>query len=235
MDTTSGASLARELCTSVPRITRAVERLGIDARQANGRLALTPAQANRVGVELGVVPQLDGLTRAETAVLAAFRNAPLGLISVRAASRRSGLSPTATGRALGSLLAKGLVSRNDEIIARGRARRVQVWRANVAHRDWPKLDPALDRVRPPARPVERCQRVPNRLQHLFWNTAESQLDVERAGAYIARRLLRTMDLQGLAWGAKTLSADDWRQGARARGLDKQTRRLAENLAQEASR
>lgn len=77
-------------------------------------------------------------------------------------------------------------------------------------------------------------RVPLRLRHLFWNTAESQLDVRRAGPYIARRLLRTMDLQGLAWGAQALGPDDWEQAALARGLEPKARRLARNLA-EASR
>ena len=76
-------------------------------------------------------------------------------------------------------------------------------------------------------------RVPARLRHLFWNTADSQLDVRHAGPYIARRLLREMDLQGLAWGAASLSQQDWRRAAEARGLDPQTRRLALNLAQAA--
>jgi hypothetical protein len=76
--------------------------------------------------------------------------------------------------------------------------------------------------------------VPGRLRHLFWNTAESQLDVSRAGAYIARRLLQTMDLQGLAWGAQALGPADWERAARARGLDPKVKTLARNLA-EASR
>ena len=76
-------------------------------------------------------------------------------------------------------------------------------------------------------------RVPARLRHLFWNTAESQLDVRRASPYVARRLLREMDLQGLAWGIQTLSSADWERAAGARGLDPKTRRLALNLAEAA--
>jgi hypothetical protein len=72
--------------------------------------------------------------------------------------------------------------------------------------------------------------VPGRLRHLFWNTADSQLDVSSSGPYIARRLLQTMDLQGLAWGAKTLAPRDWEQAAKARGLDPKVRQLAQNLA-----
>jgi hypothetical protein len=75
--------------------------------------------------------------------------------------------------------------------------------------------------------------VPGHLLHLFWNTAPEQLDVESSGSYIARRLLRTMDIQGLAWGAVTLRAEDWRAGAAARGLDPDVRHMAHNLAADA--
>lgn len=231
MDTISGAALARELGTSVPRVTRAIEQLGIDARQANGRFALTSLQANRVRRVLGVFPRADGLTRSETAVLAALRNAPFGLISTRAVSRRSGLSPTAAGRALQSLRLKELVGQVTETLAAGRAQKMTIWRANLSHPSWPDLDPVLERARKPERPEQAGERVPRRLRHLFWNTAESQLDVSRAGAYIARRLLQTTDLQGLAWGAQTLKPEDWERGALARGLDSKVTRLARNLAQ----
>jgi hypothetical protein len=231
MDIISGASLARELGTSVPRVTRAVERLGIDARQANGRLAFTQREAERVRRSLGVTPPVEGLTRPETLALAALRSAPFGLVSARAVSRRSGLSPTAAARALKSLLAKELVVRTREVIAAGRARQLDVWHMNLGHERWPEVDPVLHRVEPPDRPTSPDTRVPRHLRHLFWNTAGSQLDVRRAGSYIARRLLQTMDLQGLAWGAKALNPEDWRQGAKARGLDLKVRRLAQNLAE----
>jgi hypothetical protein len=231
MDAISGAGLARELSTSVPRIVRAVERLGIEARQTNGRFAFTRRQAGRIRRELGVTSRAGGLTQSETMVLAALRSAPFGLVSARAVARRSGLSPTAAGRALRSLLEKDLVEQADEVIATGRARKIKVWHANILNPRWPELDPILHRIEPPARPKRAAQRVPRRLRHLFWNTAESQLDVNHAGPYIARRLLRTMDLQGLAWGAKTLKPADWEQGARARGLDPKVKQLAHNLAE----
>jgi hypothetical protein len=68
------------------------------------------------------------------------------------------------------------------------------------------------------------------LRHLFWNTAPTQLDVFRGGPYIARRLLRAMDLEGLAWGACNLRSTDWLQAQKARGLEPQVRALARNLA-----
>jgi MarR family len=234
MDTVSAADLAKELGTSVPRITRAARQLGIDAQLPNGRFAFSPSQARRLRAALGKTPALLDLSRSEAIVLAALRDAPFGLVSVRAVARRSGLSPTAAGRALESLLAKRLVSRSKEMMAAGRAREVQIWRANLAHPRWPALDPLLSQLEQPVKARRKeAGRVPRRLRHLFWNTAESQLDVARAGAYVARRLLRTMDLQGLAWGAKTLSSRDWERAARARGLDPKVRRLALNLAEAA--
>jgi hypothetical protein len=232
MDSISATGLARRLGTSTPRVMRAVKRLGIDARQPNGRLALSQRQADQIRRALGVTPRTDGLIRSETAALAALRNAPFGLVSARAVARRSGLSPTAAARALKSLLSKGLVIQTSETIAAGRARKTSIWRANLAHPTWPALGPILHRVEPPDQPTPKSERVPKRLRHLFWNTAESQLDLDRAGPYIARRLLRTMDLQGLAWGARTLRPNDWRQAAKARGLDPKVRRLARNLAEE---
>jgi hypothetical protein len=168
--------------------------------------------------------------------LAALRGAPLGLVSSRAVARRSTLSPTAAGNALAKLLDAQLVTRTDEVVAAGRAREMAVWRANVLHPRWHALSPSLDRVVLPARSGDRRPgeagdtQVPRYLRHLFWNTAPEQLDLETSGPYIARRLLRTLDLQGLAWGAEALDAEDWRAGARARGLDSSVRRLARNLA-----
>ena len=236
MDTISAADLARELGTSVPRVARAAQRLGLDARKPNGRFAFGPRAADRVRDALGSTPRAQGLSRSELVVLAALRSAPFGLGSARAVARRSGLSPTTAARALKSLAGKQLVEHSAEMVAAGRAREAQIWRAAFAHPRWPSLDPVLARVERPA-PPERggrgSGRVPARLRHLFWNSAETQLDVGAAGPYIARRLLRTMDLQGLAWGAQTLEPDDWEQAVRARGLDPKTRRLALNLAEAA--
>ncbi len=122
------------------------------------------------------------------------------------------------------------------MVAAGRAREMRIWQANRLHPRWPALEPVLQRVERPVTP-ERAEpaggKVPRRLRHLFWNTAESQLDVDRSGPYIARRLLRTMDLQGLAWGVQTLAPEDWERAALARGLDPKVKRLACNLAEAA--
>lgn len=205
-------------------------------RRAGGRLALTPAQLGRLRAELGVTPRLPGLSPTEVKVLAALRRAPLGLVSVRAAAGRAGVSPTAASQALRKLEGRRLVYREQRTIAAGRARSAQLWHASLLHPDWSELAAGLSQVRLPRRAARRRredQRVPVRLRHLFWNAKPSQLDVRRAGPFIARRLLRAQDPEGLAWGASHLRPADWREAARARGLDPRVRAQAENLAKSA--
>jgi hypothetical protein len=231
----SAAAVARHLGTSVPRVVRAVERLGIDARMANGRMLLGAEQVARLREELGVSARVPGLSPIQVFVLAALRDAPLGLASIRAVARRAGVSPTASTGALEALSSEELVKRETTMLAAGSARPAELWHLNRRATRWRQIAPLLAPVRPPVRhAVPREQRVPPALRHLFWNTAPTQLDVPRAGPYIARRLLRTMDLEGLAWGAHNLSSSDWCRAQKARGLDAPVRALARNLAATAS-
>jgi DNA-binding Lrp family transcriptional regulator len=184
----------------------------------------------RLRGELGVTPNVPGLDATEVKALAALSRAPLGLCSARVVASQAVVSPTAASRALRTLEKKGLVRREETVIAAGRARAVQLLHANRRTKRWLEIAPALARVRPPRRPHARERRVPPRLRHLFWNTAPSQLNVRYGGPYIARRLLTTMDFDGLAWGARNLRSTDWEQAAQARGLDDSIRALARNLA-----
>jgi hypothetical protein len=235
MDTFSAAEAARRLSTSVPRVQRAIGRLGMAvARRPGGRVRLTERQLEELCVELGVVPRVDGLSRVETRVLAALARAPRGLISVRAVARRAGVSPTAAGAAVRSLTGRGLVRKEREWVASGRAREFELIRADVTAPDWPELAPQLAAVGLPAGPAEpRPTRVPARLAHLFWNADPSRLDVRTQGGYLAERLLSTRDLDGLAWGLRALTSADWEQAARNRGLSARERALAHNLARSA--
>jgi DNA-binding MarR family transcriptional regulator len=232
MDTYSAARVARLLGTSTPRVVRAVERLGLDARAPNGRLALTRPMVERLRDELGVTARVPGLSTPEVQVLAALRRAPLGLSSARVVARQAGISPSTASKALRALEREGLVRREATVIAAGRARPVQLLHANRRSKRWSELAPALASVRPASHRRAPDRSVPPRLRHLFWNTTPSQLNVDSAGPYIARRLLNTMDFDGLAWGADNLRPSDWEQAARGRGLDASVRALAHNLAHE---
>jgi hypothetical protein len=238
MDTTmSAAALARELGTSVPRVVRAIERVGLDTRQDNGRMKLEPTDVARLREELGVSPaRVPGLTPTEVKVLAALARAPLGLSSARTVAERAGVSPTTASRAIESLREQGLVTVEQRILPAGRARTVELIRVDYGSPGWQRLAGAIARVRPQTRRRKASDpRVPPRLRHLFWNTASSQLDTGRAGGYIARRLLTVGDPEGLAWGAANLSATDWRHAARTRGVSPQRRALANNYAAARSR
>jgi MarR family len=235
MDTISASEAARRLGTSLPRVQRAIDRLGLDVeRRRGGRVLLSESQLEHLRWELGVVPSVDGLTRVETQVLAALARAPRGLATVRAVARRAGVSPTAATGALRRLAERRLVHRDREWVAAGRARELELVRANVTAPEWPLLAPRLADVHlPAAGESRRPRRLPPRLRHLFWNANLSRLDLDTHGGYVAERLLSSHDLDGLAWGARALSASDWSQAARNRGLSPEERSLAHNLARNA--
>lgn len=235
MDMLSAAEAARRLGTSLPRVRRAIDRLGLEVvRGGGGRVRLGEALLERLRAELGVVPSVDGLSRVETQVLAALARTPRGLASVRAVARRAGVSPTAAGEAVRSLEGRGLVRRGRAWVAAGRARELELLRANVASPEWPALAAQLAAVRLPAgREQPRPKRLPARLRHLFWNADPGRLDLGAHGGYVAERLLSTEDLDGLAWGLRALTAADWERAARNRGLSAQQRALARNLARAA--
>lgn len=232
MDTYSAAEAARALNTSIPRVVRAAKRLGA-VQRANGRMALPPRVMECLREELGYVPTIRGLDNTETKVLAALARAPFGLASARVVAGQAGVSPTSASRALRTLESKRLARRQRKVIPAGRARQVEMLQANRRASRWLELAPTLAQVVPPKRRLPRQRSVPARLRHLFWNTAPSQLRTDDGGSYIARRLLNTMDFDGLAWGARNLQPADWRQAARARGLDERQRALAHNLADNA--
>lgn len=228
----SAREAARRLGTTTPRIMRAVDRLGLHVeRDAGGRMRFLPRDMDRLEAELGVSPVVADLSATERKVLATLARAPLGLPSIRAVASRAGVSPTAAGRALERLSTRGLVKRERRPVAMGGVRQVGLFRVNVGAPEWRRLAPALGAAKPPRRTVPpKEQRVPPRLRHLFWNTAGEQLDVDSHGGYIARRLLRAGDLEGLAWGAANLSRSAWEHASRARGLEGDRRALARNLA-----
>jgi len=235
MDTISGSEAARRLGTNLPRLQRAIGRLGLRVeRRSGGRVRLTERQLDALSAELGVVAPVHGLTRVETQVLAALARAPRGLASARAVARRAGVSPTSAATAVRSLAARGLVCVGREWVAAGRARELELIQADVTAPAWPALAPRLAAVRLPAvRPASRPGRVPARLAHLFWNADPERLDLSEHGGYVAERLLSTGDLDGLAWGLQALEAADWKQARRSRGLSAAQRALAANLARSA--
>lgn len=230
----SAAEAGRRLGTTIPRVKRALVRLGLPVEAGRGgRLTIGPEAFARLRDELGTAQRLDDLSRVEIAVLAALDRAPFGLVSARAVAARAGVAPTSASNALERLVAEGWVERKTAVVAAGRARRVELLAPRRLSTRWRRIAPVLGQTRLARRGGTRHapnRVVPPRLWHLFWNVAPAQLDTARSGGTIARRLLQIGDPEGLAWGAVNLSAADWEHAGRARGLDPRVRRLARNLA-----
>lgn len=192
---------------------------------------LREADWEALQAHLGVTPEVADLSRTQVRVLASLVRAPLGLVSARAVASRAGVSPTAAGSALRGLVGRGLVREERRPVAAGKAQEVRIFRANPKAPGWVRLAIALGEVLlPSASASPRGRSVPPRLRHLFWNVAPEQLAIDEHGGFIARRLLQSGDLEGLAWGAARLSSEDWEHAARARGLDPGRVALARNVA-----
>lgn len=67
-------------------------------------------------------------------MLAALSRAPVGLTSVRAVARRSGVSPTAAAGALERLVVRGLVLEERRLVAAGSARVARILRGDAGLR-----------------------------------------------------------------------------------------------------
>jgi DNA-binding Lrp family transcriptional regulator len=231
MDTYPASAVARMLGTSAPRVLRAIRRSRMAvSKSPSGAYEITATQLDTLRTELGD-PIPVGLTRVQARVLAALARSPRGLASIRSVARRAGVSPTAAGRTLDALTQAGLARAEKQTLALGRATPVVVYSAVVDHPRWHELAPALTKVSlPPLLEQVTAQTVPYYLRHLFWNTAKSQLNVTTSAPFIAKRLLSTGDLDGLAWGATHLPPEAWQRAARSRGISPRDRALARNLA-----
>lgn len=225
--------VARALSTTIPRIHRAAKAGLVRSRRlGNGRLALPASAPRTLRRRWGWVPSIRGVGREEAFVLAALSRRPLGLRSVRAVARASGLSPTAAADALRLLGERGYVEQRSVRIAEGRARDATVWSVRWRSSAWRRVasqiglcELPLSRSRP-----RRSHRVPRRLAHLFWNVKVDELDTRRDARYIADRMLRNGDSQGLAWLADSVPREAIAEAARGRGLDPRRAALGRVLA-----
>ena len=162
MDTYSLADAARRLGTSSPRVRRAVDRLGLPIEQdSSGVFHLTEEQVSELARELGVTPLIPGMSRTDAQVIAALSRSPRGVSSAREAARRAGVSPTAAGRALARLVAKGLITQTPIMLARGHASEVTVYQVRFGSDEWLALAPVVAKVQLPDRANRpRAKRVP---------------------------------------------------------------------------
>lgn len=230
MDTWSIREAARDLGTTVPRVQRALDGLGIDPPAGPRGRRVSAVQLAMLRDRLGSAPRVDGYTREDLFVLAALNRRPAGVRSVRAVARAAGVSATSAGRVLRRLSDKGLVTRRVRRFLEGRVvdgvlyeiRREAEWRA-VADAVRATVVPVS------ALPVETPKRVPRRLWHHFWNANPATIVLPSDENYVAARLLRADDPQALAWAAANLSVEAITHAAMLRGVTGRERSLMQHL------
>jgi DNA-binding Lrp family transcriptional regulator len=238
MDTYSSPQIADALHVSVPRVLRAVARLGITPLGGGPTTRYTEVDAQRLLGELGAVRRADGFTREDVMVVTAMRRHVWGLRSAAVVAREARVSPTTAARSLTRLTHAGVVSKEKVRIVEGAVTDAQVYvlRREALRRAYPQLDAAsrlavLPHERTPLRPPTR---LPLWLRHHFWNADSVALELPLHEQYVATRLLRSGDPDAMAWAASHLSADSIRGTSRVRGVGPQECAALESLAGAAS-
>jgi hypothetical protein len=125
---------------------------------------------------------------------------------------------------------KELVRFDTEHVFLGHVKDITVYRMNHGNPSCGKLLSQLSGLRFPEQQEPEAKKVPYYLRYLFWNTAEEQLYVDTSAEYIARRLLTSKDMRGIAWGAAHLPPLAWEYAASSRNLESKDKAMAQNLA-----
>jgi len=225
---------ARILGTSRSRIDRVARRHKIGVRRS-GRTVFSRDDLNWLADIVGRTPQIPGLSRIESLVLAELSRRPWGFISAREAAVVCSISPTSASRAIKSLTEQDLIRQERAVVARGRARPVNKLSANVRHPDWSELAPKLAQVHAPPQNKTPPTHLPPGFEHAFWNLDDSQyrrLRLGKNGSFIATRALTVNDLRLLAFAAEHLPRRAWSDAASQRSLTPEQRHTALTLAGE---
>ena len=233
MDSTlSTTEAARALNTTLPRVHRSLSRLGIGTYDGHRR-KLTDGDFKRLQADLGFVPDREDIGREELFVLAALRQHSLGLRSARAVARVAGVSPTTASRALARMENKGYVVHPVRRVVEGAVKEVELWEINWSSPAWRSVESDVRGTVLPTRVAAEhaSSSPPKYLDHLFWNVDRSSLNLDSDGAFIALRVLGSLDLQGLSWLASgAISKENLRRASRARGISPRQKDFALNLA-----
>lgn len=208
MDTLSAPELAVEVGVSLPRLHRALDRLGVPGAPGPGRARVVPASARRAIVQrIGSVPQRrSGLSREGVLVAKVLSYAPFGVSSARALGRLAGVSPTTAAKILRDLHERGWAEPRTRTVAAGGAVEMTVWVARGLA-TWPAaLLADIKAAALPSTPISSGDRsrVPARFHHLFWNVDVRALRLPDDAAFVAARLLAAHDAGALSWAVTEL-------------------------------
>ena len=224
---------------SLPALLRLVRAAGLDVHLGLRDLpASARPEADESSPSGPAASAAAELTPVQTRVLRALSRAPLGLEGVGSVAYAAGLEAAEAAEACTALRARGLLTVEEQVVPGVTAHPVEVWQANVLHPEWGQVSRRSPEAAPrntseppvPAGRSAAAGRVPDRVAHLFWNAPLHELTVSGHAAYIAGRVLRSDDVQALAWAAQALPAEAWGQAAQLRGLDPSRRALARNVA-----
>lgn len=232
------AAIAGELGTTVPRVSRAVDRLGIKLSEpknpGRGRpvRVIKEQDVERLRGDLGVTPRSSDIPREELFVLAALDADPRGFESVRSLAQAAGVSPTTAAGAVQRLEARGLINRRQGLTRmNGRVKDATLLEANRRDSTWQHIQPLLAATRPPApAPGPTPSVVPRRFWHLFWNARPATLRIDTNADFIAARLLLSDDQRAVTWAATHLPATSIEKTATLRGLSESDKERIRDLA-----
>lgn len=230
------AEAAEKLQTTVPRVTRALARARIEPaiRLHNNRSirVLSPEQVRALESELGIAPDVEGYSREDMFVLAAFNLSPYGFRSLYAASLAAVISATTAEKVVTRLIERGLIARvpqkellNRKVIA------VDTFQINRRSDEWRRLSEYIASTQLPAsRRVASAKIIPRRFWHLFWNANPLQLPISEYANYIATRMLLSDEPQAVAWAATNLPPSSISYTATMRNASEEDRKWLNNLA-----
>lgn len=234
------SEVALALGTSVPRVTRAMKRLGLVGTQGlrgHRRVQVFESSAVKaVEDELGFAPKAEGYTREDMFVLAAMNLSPYGFRSVHAVSRAAVISATTAAKVVTRLTQKGLVvvSPQRELLNR-KVVTVSVLHANRHHKEWRRLSKHIAMVKLPTATPTTAKIVPRRFWHLFWNADPLKLPIAERADFIATRMLLSNEPQSIAWAATNLPPASISRAADMRSTPQEDRQWLRNLAMAMSR
>lgn len=236
MDITIAAT-ADTLGTTVHRVSRAINRLGIRLTEpkslGHGRPArvIDEQDIERLRAKLGVTPRTSEHSREEMFVLAALAADTRGFESVRSLARAAGVSPTTAATAARRLEMQGLIIRRRGLARMsGRVVEANLLEANRDDPGWQRLEPLIAATLPPvAATGPEPTIVPRRFWHLFWNVSPATLRVDMNADFIAARLLLSNDQRAVAWAVANLPATAIEKTSTLRGLSEHTKEWLQGL------
>jgi hypothetical protein len=232
------AEAAESLGTSIPRIRRALRRLGIvttSSPNGDGRppRLLEERSFWRLRDELGAVPSRSSRRREDLLVLAAINMNPFGFRSRRAVAEAARISPTTASAAVDRLIEEGLVSVVPRLLRYGgRVVEGVVLEANRDDKRWGEiLGDVLATHLPFPRAAREPKIVPRRFWHLFWNASPAQLPIREHADFIASRMLLSKDPMAVAWAMTHLPASSVEKTASLRQVNDHDRKWLKGLAE----